>query len=458
MFRRMAKLPALPVPDREPLTRRRAWERALSGGLGAQFDWLAAAALSPSPFAPARNVSMTSSAEIDSPTPQRIRTAWGAVVCMSLLTFVLIASEFMPVSLLTPIALELSISEGQAGQAIAISGFFAVLTSLFGNTLLSRLDRRTVVLLYTVILIVSGMAVALAPNELVFIVGRALVGVAIGGFWSLSTAILARLATPADLPRALAMLQGGTAFAAVVAAPLGSFLGGLVGWRGAFAIVVPIGLIGLVWQWQALPRLAADRQVTPGQMLGLLANPLVAIGMAATALAFMGQFALSTYLRPFLEAVTELDVNALSLVLLGLGVGGLAGTAAAGALMHRHLRLVLVAVPALLALLALLLIPLGHLAFATAAMLVLWGILTTPIPVAWGTWMTRIMPKDLEAGGGLQVALVQVAITLGAFGGGVLFDTAGWWSSFLFAAVLLAGATVLAAWAASNPALNGRSS
>ena len=76
-------------------------------------------------------------------------TSWTAVVCLSLLTFVLIASEFMPVSLLTPIADELGITEGQAGQAISISGFFAVITSLFGNSLLSRFDRRTVAVLST---------------------------------------------------------------------------------------------------------------------------------------------------------------------------------------------------------------------------------------------------------------------------------------------------------------------
>lgn len=431
------------------MTREAFWERALTGGVGAQFDWLAAATV----LAPIKSSPMP--APTDDLTLPRSRTSWGAVVCMSLLTFVLIASEFMPVSLLTPIAADLLITEGQAGQAIAVSGFFAVLTSLFGNSLLSRLDRRTVVLGYTVVLIASGLAVTFAPDYLVFMLGRALVGVAIGGFWSLSTAILARLSMPADLPKALAMLQGGTAFAAVIAAPLGSFLGGLVGWRGAFAIVVPIGLLGLIWQWLVLPRLAPDRQVSPRRMLGLLRTPVVAVGMAATALAFMGQFALSTYLRPFLELVTGLDVNALSLVLLGLGLGGLLGTALAGYLMRTHLKLVLVAVPGLLAVLAVLLIPLGHIAGLTAALLVLWGVLTTPIPVAWGTWMTRVMPHELEAGGGLQVALVQVAITLGAFGGGLLFDTEGWWAPFVLAAVLLAAATALAARAASNPQLAG---
>ena len=77
-------------------------------------------------------------------------------------------------------------------------------------------------------------------------------------------------------------------------------------------------------------------------------------------------------------------------------------------------------------------------------LLILWGLFTTPIPVAWGTWMTRTIPNDLEAGGGVQVALVQLAITGGAFSGGFLFDTAGWSSAFLFAAGILAVATFVA--------------
>jgi predicted MFS family arabinose efflux permease len=375
----------------------------------------------------------------------RTGTVWGAVLCMSLLTFVLIASEFMPVSLLTPIAQEFAVTEGQAGQSIAISGLFAIITSLFGNAMLTRLDRRTVVLLYTAILVVSGLITAFAPSFTIFMLGRILVGIAIGGFWSLSTAILARLATSDDLPKALAMLQGGTALAAVIAAPLGSFLGGVIGWRGAFLIVVPAGIIGLVWQFMVLPAMPPGRHVSPRAMGALFRRPVVAVGMAATALAFMGQFALSTYLRPYLENVAGLEINALSLTLLGLGIGGLGGTFVAGLVLRERLRTALVGLPGVLALLALLLVGLNQNALFVSALLVAWGFFTTPIPIAWGTWMTRVIPNDLEAGGGVQVALVQLAITAGAFGGGLLFDTTGWTSTFLFAAVLLVVAAGLAA-------------
>ncbi len=372
-------------------------------------------------------------------------TPWAAVTCLSLLTFLLVGLEFLPVSLLTPIARDLSVSEGQAGLAITISGIFAVATSLFGNGFLSNWDRKAVVLLYTGVLALSSLAVALAPNFAVFLAGRALVGVAIGGFWSLSTAILARLASKSDLPKAIALLQGGTALAIVVAAPLGSFLGGLIGWRSTFLITVPIGLVALIWQFAVLPKMPATEMVSVGRMLRLLRNRAFLIGMAATGLVFMGMNALSIYLRPFLEGVTGVGLNTLSLMLLGVGLGGLAGTSLIGFVLRRHLTAALIGLPGTVALIALLLIRFGSSPWATAILLVLWGFFSTPTPVAWNTWMARLVPGELEAAGGIQVALIQLAIAGGAFAGGVLFDGTGWWSAFLLAALLLAGSAAFGA-------------
>ncbi|MBP2448103.1 putative MFS family arabinose efflux permease [Rhizobium leguminosarum] len=208
-------------------------------------------------------------------------------------------------------------------------------------------------LLYTAVLVASSLAVALAPNFLIFMVGRALGGISIGGFWSLSTAILARLTSSRDVPKAIALLQGGTAFALVLAAPLGSFLGVLIGWRDTFLVTVPIGIAGLVWQLIVLPQMPETATVSVARIFGLLRNRTFAVGMAATGLAFIGQNALSIYLRPFLEGVTGLDLNALSMVLLGLGVGGLAGTSVIGFVIRRHLFLLLVGLPAVLSILAL---------------------------------------------------------------------------------------------------------
>lgn len=67
---------------------------------------------------------------LSSHTPAVVSEHWSAVAAMSLCVALLIAAEFMPVSLLTPIATDLGASNGMAGLAIAISGLFAVPTSL----------------------------------------------------------------------------------------------------------------------------------------------------------------------------------------------------------------------------------------------------------------------------------------------------------------------------------------
>ena len=51
------------------------------------------------------------------------RQTWSAVGAMAIMCVaMLIASEFMPASLLTPIAANPGATEGMAGQAISISG------------------------------------------------------------------------------------------------------------------------------------------------------------------------------------------------------------------------------------------------------------------------------------------------------------------------------------------------
>src|SRR5881227_3402368 len=114
---------------------------------------------------------------------QSPRQTWSAVGSMALCVALLIASEFMPVSLLTPIAHDLHATEGMAGQSISISGLFAVVTSLFIATLAGRFDRRHVLMGLTGVMLFSLVLIAEAPNLAMLMVARALLGVVIGGFW-----------------------------------------------------------------------------------------------------------------------------------------------------------------------------------------------------------------------------------------------------------------------------------
>ncbi|EOJ6041496.1 MFS transporter [Cronobacter sakazakii] len=369
------------------------------------------------------------------------RAYWSGVLAMTLCAFALVASEFMPVSLLTPVSQDLGISEGLAGQGIAISGALAVLTSLFLSRLAGNLNRKTLLLGLTLLMALSGGVIALAPDYLTYMAGRALIGVAIGGFWSLSTATAIRLVPRHQVPRALAIFNGGNALATVIAAPLGSWLGVVIGWRGAFFCLAPIALFAFIWQWRSLPAMPA--QGHNARAGGALRQPLVIVGMAACGIFFMGQFALFTYVRPFLETVTRVSVPALSLILLGIGTAGFTGTLLISGALRSGFYRTLIAIPFLMAAIAVALTVVGHSVSLVAALLCGWGLIATAAPVGWWTWVARTLPDNAEAGGGLMVAVVQLSIALGSTLGGFAFDHSGWRSMFFLSAGLLLLAALL---------------
>jgi predicted MFS family arabinose efflux permease len=372
-----------------------------------------------------------------------MRAHWGGVLAMTLCVFALIASEFMPVSLLTPMAVDLRVSEGLVGYGIAISGVFAVLTSL-SISRLAGINRKVLLLALTAVMAVSGVIVALAPSYPVYMAGRALIGVVIGGFWSLSAATAMRLVPAAQVPRALAIFNGGNALATVVAAPLGSYLGSVIGWRGAFLCLLPVAAVALAWQWLCLPSMPAEGRASQSGVLALLRRRVVALGMGACGAFFMGQFALFTYVRPFLERVTGAGDHAVSWVLLAIGASGVVGTLAIGALLRRGLYRTLVTLPGVMALIAVALVPLGSQLWPTATLLAIWGLLATAAPVGWWSWLARTFTDNAEAGGGLMVAVVQCSIALGSTLGGLLLDSLGFASTFLASAGLLLAAALLA--------------
>ena len=377
-------------------------------------------------------------------SPTKTDAHWGGVFAMTLCVFVLIASEFMPVSLLTLIANDMHITEGLVGQGIAISGALAVLTSLTISRIAGNLNRKYLLLGLTVLMAISGMVIAIAPNYPVYMLGRIMIGVVIGGFWSMSAATAIRLVAQHQVPRALAILNGGNALATVVATPLGSYLGTTVGWRGAFLCLVPVAIAAFIWQCISLPSMENDkRQKQQRSMIRLFRISNVPTGLVACGLFFVGQFALFTYVRPFLETVTSVGPSGLSLILLAIGVAGFVGTMIVSTLLNARFYQTLIMIPLLMAAIAGTLLLVGHSIWAVAVLLSLWGLLATAAPTGWWTWIARTLPEDAEAGGGLMVAVIQLSIALGSTAGGLVFDSLGWRSTFGSSGIILLGAVAM---------------
>ncbi|CAO3436875.1 MFS transporter [Azospirillum doebereinerae] len=369
--------------------------------------------------------------------------AWGAVVSMTLGVFGLVTAEFLPASLLTPMAADLGVTEGVAGQAVTATAVVALVTSLLIATATRRIDRRIVLLAFSVLLIGSNLAVAVAPDLPTLLLGRVLLGVALGGFWTMSAATALRLVPPALVPRALSIIFSGVSAATVFAAPLGSYLGDLVGWRAVFLLAAVLAVVALAVQFATLPRMAPSGHTRLRTLVEVLARPGIGFGMLSVVLVFTGHFAFFTYIRPFLETVTSVGIGGVSGILLGFGVANFLGTLLGGLMLERSMRLTLAVMPLLMGLLGLGLVGLGGSTVGDAVMVALWGLAFGAVPVAWSTWITRTVPDEAESAGGLIVAAVQLAIATGAAAGGAIFGVSGAAGVFTASGVVLLLATLM---------------
>jgi DHA1 family purine ribonucleoside efflux pump-like MFS transporter len=358
-------------------------------------------------------------------TSAALPARWAAVGSLSLGVFALVTAEFLPASLLTAMATDLGVTDGAAGQAVTATALVAAVAAPVIPLASHRLDRKLVLLALTGLLFASNMLAVAASSLPVLLVARVLLGVALGGFWAMAAALAMRLVPEPLFARAMALVLTGVSVATVCAAPVGAWMGELWGWRSAFTAAAILSAVTFAAQLAALPSLPPRDRPDVRVLAGLLGRPGVRVALLAVLLVISGHFAGFTYIRPLMEKVTHADVQTVSAVLLGYGVGGFFGNFAGGWIADRSERWSIVAGGSLISILAFALLAAAGSAALTAVAVTLWGFAFGAFPVGFQTWIVRAAPDQAEGAGGLLVAAFQIAIASGAISGGVLVDRFG---------------------------------
>ena len=263
---------------------------------------------------------------------------WLSVSSLAVATFALVFSEFLPAGLLTPMATGLNISEGLAGQTVTATALTGAAAALLIGLVIGRIDRKAVMLALCVLCVGSNIAAALAPNFAVLLIARLVLGVAIGGFWTLVAAGVARIVSIEAIGRGMSIIFIGVSAATICAPPLGALIADFAGWRAAFALGALAGVAALAVEFLTLPRLPATDPVRIATLVEMAGRPMVQIGLLAVVAIAAGHFAGFTYVRPVLETVTRLPGPAVAGVLLAFGVANFAGNLAGGRLARSEER------------------------------------------------------------------------------------------------------------------------
>ncbi|POX43506.1 MFS transporter [Streptomyces sp. Ru73] len=384
--------------------------------------------------------------------PERpTRRGWAAVGAVAAATFTVVTSEMLPVGLLTPMGRSLGVSEGAAGLALTVTGLVAAASAPLLTPLLGRRDRRAVLCALMLLLTAGNLLAAWAPHFGVLMAGRVLVGVGMGGVWTVAASLAARLVPGRPAGAATSLIFSGIAVASVLGVPAGTYLGEAAGWRTAFIAVGALGAAVAVALAVLLPRLPVARAARLGGLFRLAGERTVRIGLLAIALLVTGHFTAYTYVRPVLEDVSGAGPGLIGALLLAYGIAGVVGNFAGAAGAARSPRRALLVISAVLAAAVLLVPELGGSPPAGGALLVVWGLAYGGVSVAAQTWLQAAVPHAREAAAALFVGVFNASIALGAAVGGRVADGAGLAAVLWTGGALAAGALVVVAVARSEP-------
>ncbi|MFC0399822.1 MFS transporter [Paraburkholderia rhizosphaerae] len=362
--------------------------------------------------------------------------AWLAVASVTIGAFAFVTTEFLPVGLLPQIARDLGVMPGTAGLMVTTPGVIAALSAPGMMLGAGRIDRRYILIALSIMLLASNLISAFAPTFTLMLVGRALLGASLGGFWTLALAAAGRLVKLHEAARATAAILAGVTCATVIGVPLGTLISELASWRASFMASGVLVAVALIAQIALVPSLPSSAALRFADLVELVRRAHPRRSLLMVSLVFGAHFSSYTYIAPFLLRDAGFSVSSITWVLLGFGIIGFVSNFAVSTVVGRNLKGALLTMAVLL-LAALLTMPLlKQSAFAVTAMVMAWGVAFGAIPLCMSVWIQRATPDLPEAGSAMFVAIIQVAIAVGSSVGGTIVDRVGIPSDFWFGAVL----------------------
>jgi DHA1 family inner membrane transport protein len=376
--------------------------------------------------------SLVMSATSTSPINTVQKFPWVGLLALAGAVFLSVTSEMIPTGLLPDMSESLGVSEAQIGLLVTVFAFTVVVTSTPLTALTKRWPRHAMIVGILVVLAISNLLTAIAPDYTFVVISRIIGGIAHGMFWSIVGAYAGHLVPKEQIGRAVSITLGGGTLAFVFGVPLGTFAGHVFGWRLSFGFLAVLMLIGAVVVWKFLPAVERDGDAQPRSRRAragrardatVIAVIMVCIVAAVT---MVGHYAFYTFVVPFLTDAVGVPAGSIGGLLFFYGIAGAAGLVLAGSVFGPRPQLGLI-----LALIVTGIAVAGFAAFAAMPVLaigafVVWGLAFGTLPPLLQTRLLHTAsPAFRDTASALYTTAFNVGIGGGALLGAIVFDAGG---------------------------------
>lgn len=340
-------------------------------------------------------------------------------------TFGILCTETGVIGVLPLLAGLYSIDLATAGLFVSM---FALAVAVSGATLpaaLSRLNRKTMMLLVLGAFTVGNIVFAIAPTFEVALAARVIPALLHPVYCSAAYALAAASVSPENAPRAAAKVNMGVSGGMVVGVPLSTIVASVLPVQFVLVAFACINAITLIATAVLVPSMPVQRKVSYLAQVSAVKTPVAVVSLIAAMLIQAAIFATYAYAAEYIAGVGGVEGTLSTGALLAFGLASLVGNYLGGHLLSRKARATLVTFP--LAVMAMFGILAGSASVLPVflAAIALWG-------VAYGFGnnvqqfvTSTAMPSAPDFANGLFISFGNIGITLGTSAGGFMLGSMG---------------------------------
>ncbi|WP_409345274.1 MFS transporter [Paenibacillus sp. MBLB4367] len=350
--------------------------------------------------------------------------------------------EFGVVGILPAIMERYDVSTFQAGMLVGTFALVIALVGPFMVLLLSKYNRKNVMIMSLLIFAVSSLCSAYAPNFYVLLAFRMIPALFHPVYFSLAFVAAGSLYPKEKATQASAKAFVGTGMGMVLGIPITAYLANQFSFEASFLFCTFVNAVAGGGIAIMLPNTAKAKKVSYKEQLGILRKVPLWINIGAATFLFAAMFSVYSYSAEYLEQVLGMNRKTVSVMLVVFGIGGVAGNLLAGRLIGINMVRTTVFHPIVLAVSFLLLYS-GEADFVPVlVIMVLWGAAHTSGLIVTQVWLTSEAPEAPEFATGLYISFINLGVSIGSAAGGWFIAASGMkgtiWSGFLFIVLALA--------------------
>jgi MFS transporter, DHA1 family, inner membrane transport protein len=212
--------------------------------------------------------------------------------------------SFVVAGVLHQVSASFGVSVALAGQMVTLDALsYAALSPVIAAAA-AHWPRRRLLLSGLAVFVLGNVTSGLALSIEVVLMSRVLAGVGAAMFSPTATAAGASLASPERRGQALAIVIAGLSSATALGAPLGTFIGGWLGWRATMWFVAAVAALAAIGVARSLRDVPTPPPISLARRLAPLGDARVLRTLLTTWLAFSGLFLVYTYIGSTFDRAT----------------------------------------------------------------------------------------------------------------------------------------------------------